>query len=441
MHHGEGTDQRYRHGHQRDDRGTPGLQEQDDDQHHQHQRFEQGVHHGFDGTTDEHGRVIDDAVVHALGEVLLQLGHLRPHFVGDLDGVGAWALEDRDGHRRLVVQQRTQGILAGTEFDPGDVLQAGDFAIGTGADDDVLELFLIDQATLGVDRQLEAGRTRGGWGAQLAGGHLAVLFADRSHHITGGEVARSGLVRVQPHAQRVVAHAEQLHIAHAAQARQLVLDVEDGVVGQVEHVVAVVRRGQVHDHGQVGRGLVDGDTDAGHFLWQLGLGTGDAVLHLHLGVVQVGAQGKGDGQRQLAVSGGLGGHVQHVLHAGNRLLQWRGDGFADDLGVGAGEVGAHHHGGRHHFGVFADRQLEQRDRTRDQQHQRQHRGEDWPGNEEFREVHRCGPLTAWRLGAGDFHVVARHLRRRVAGLQGLALLGEGGEGLFAGHRCLFRGDR
>ena len=225
------------------------MQEQDHHQHHQHQCFEQGMYHRFDGTAHEDGRVIDDAVVHPFREVLLQLGHFRPHFVGDLDSVGAWALEDRDGHGRLVVQQRTQGILAGAEFDPGDVLQAGDFAIGTGTDDDVFELFLVDQSALGVDRQLEAGGAGGGRCAQLACCHLAVLLADCSDHITGGEVARSGLVRVQPHAQRVVAHAEQLHVAYAAQARQFVLDVEDGVVGQVEHVVAVVRRGQVHDHG------------------------------------------------------------------------------------------------------------------------------------------------------------------------------------------------
>lgn len=97
----------------------------------------------------------------------------------------------------------------------------------------------------------------------------------------------------------------------------------------------------MHDHSQVGRGLVNGDTDTRHFFRQLGLGTGDAVLHLHLGVVQVGAQGEGDGQRQLAVCGGLGRHVQHVLHTGNGLLQRRGNGFANDLGVGAREVGTH----------------------------------------------------------------------------------------------------
>ncbi|RMS61735.1 hypothetical protein ALP65_04617 [Pseudomonas aeruginosa] len=194
----------------------------------------------------------------------------------------------------------------------------------------------------------------GALAAQQLGGDLAVLLADGVDHVGGGEVARGDLVRVQPDAQRIVAEAEQLDVADAVEAGQFVLHVEHRVVRQVEHVVAVIRRGQVHDHGQVGRGLVDGDAEPGHFFRELRLGPGDAVLHLHLGVVQVGAEGEGDGQGQLAVGGRLGGHVEHVLHPGDRLFQGRGDGLADDFRVGAGEVGADHDGRRHHFRVFAD---------------------------------------------------------------------------------------
>lgn len=134
----------------------------------------------------------------------------------------------------------------------------------------------------------------------------------------------------------------------------------------------------MHHHGQVGGGLVHGNTDARHFLRQLGLGARHTVLHLHLRVVQVGAQGEGDGQGQLAVGGGLRGHVQHVLDTSDGLLQRRGHGFTDDFRVGTREVGAHYHGRRHHLRVFADRQLEQRDCAGDQDQQRQHRCKDRP---------------------------------------------------------------
>ncbi|MNM62589.1 hypothetical protein D3C81_739270 [compost metagenome] len=157
VHHGKGTDQRHRYGDQWNDRGAPGLQEQDHHQHHQDQRFEQRMDHRFDRAAHEDGRVVDDLVVHAFREALLQLGHLRPHLIGNVDGIGTRALEDRHRHRFLVVEQGAQGVLVGAEFNPGYVLEAGDFAVRTTADDHVLELFFGDQAALGVDRHLEAG--------------------------------------------------------------------------------------------------------------------------------------------------------------------------------------------------------------------------------------------------------------------------------------------
>ena len=59
--HGERADDRHRHRQQRNDRGAPGLQEQDHHQHHQHHRFEQRVHHRLDRGADELRRVVDDA--------------------------------------------------------------------------------------------------------------------------------------------------------------------------------------------------------------------------------------------------------------------------------------------------------------------------------------------------------------------------------------------
>ncbi|MNL39664.1 hypothetical protein D3C87_1619530 [compost metagenome] len=109
------------------------------------------MNHRLDGAAHEDRRVIDDAVVHALREVFLQFIHLAPNLVRDVDGIGARTLEDRDRHRRLVVQQRAQGVLAGAQLDPGDIFQTSDFTVVASANDDVLELFLGNQSTLSVD--------------------------------------------------------------------------------------------------------------------------------------------------------------------------------------------------------------------------------------------------------------------------------------------------
>ncbi len=241
----------------------------------------------------------------------------------------------------------------------------GHRAVRLAAHDDVEELVLGDQAALGVDVELERGAVRAGRRIQRAGGHFHVLFADRLQHVAGGQAARGELLRVQPDAHAVFAGTEGLHVADAVEACQLVLDMQARIVRQVQHVVALVGRDQVHDHGQVGRALLGGHAKSLHFLRQLRQGLGDAVLHLHLGVVEVGAQREGDGQGHRAVAGGLRGGIEHAFHAVDLLLERRGDGFGDDLRVGARIAGAHDHGRRHDFGIFADRQLEQRDAAGD----------------------------------------------------------------------------
>ena len=56
----------------RDDRGAPGLQEQHDHQHHQQDRFEDGLLDRFDRLPDELRRVVDDLVGDAGREALRQ---------------------------------------------------------------------------------------------------------------------------------------------------------------------------------------------------------------------------------------------------------------------------------------------------------------------------------------------------------------------------------
>ncbi|MNL39558.1 hypothetical protein D3C87_1618430 [compost metagenome] len=120
------------------------------------------MNHCLNRAAHEDGRVVDDLVVHAFRETFLQLGHLRPNLVGNVDGIGTGALEDRHGHRFLIVEQGAQRVLVGTQLDPGNVLEASDLAVRATADDHVFELFLGDQSPLGVDRHLETGGIRCG---------------------------------------------------------------------------------------------------------------------------------------------------------------------------------------------------------------------------------------------------------------------------------------
>ncbi len=86
---------------------------------------------------------------------------------------------------------------------------------GAGLDDDVAELLLALQPALRVDRELQVEARQRRRGADDAGGGLHVLRADLVDDVAGRQAALGDLLRVEPDAHRVVAGAEQLHLADA----------------------------------------------------------------------------------------------------------------------------------------------------------------------------------------------------------------------------------
>src|SRR3546814_3191908 len=91
---------------------------------------------------------------------------------------------------------------------------------------------------------------------------LHVLLTQRRDHVGGGEAVGGELLRIDPDPQRELALAEEDQIADAVESQQQVAYPRAGVVGDIELVVAVVRRQHVHHHHQVGRALRRGDTEA-----------------------------------------------------------------------------------------------------------------------------------------------------------------------------------
>ncbi len=230
--HREGADNRDRDGHQGNDRGAPGLQEQNDDNDDQDDGFEQRVNDGVDGLPNEHGGVIDDAVVDALGEILLQVRHGLAHGLGKLQCVGVGGLKDRDGYRVLVAEECLDGIFLCAQLDPRNVAQADDLRVLPRLDDDVAELIFVGQSPLSVQSQLELRFVRRR-STDLPGRHLHILLADGVDNVTRRQVAGRQLLRIQPDAHRIVTATEYLDVSHSRQAGEHIADIQDGVVAQV----------------------------------------------------------------------------------------------------------------------------------------------------------------------------------------------------------------
>ena len=203
-----------------------------------------------------------------------------------------------------------------------------------GLDDQVAELLRGGEPAQGVDRQLERLRPGGRLLAQHPGRGVEVLVADGVGHVEHGHVQRRQLLRVEPDADAVVAHALVVDLRNPVDAEQLVQDVDGGIIAQVDVVVAAVRRVEADDVQDVGRLLADGDAlvlDRGR---QQRHGQLHAVLDHDQGGVQVGADVEGDGQHVRAVVAHLRGHVQHALDAVDLLLDRRRHRVRNHLGAG-----------------------------------------------------------------------------------------------------------
>ena len=322
--------------------------------------------HGFDGCPDELRRVIDDLVIDAFRHVLLQLLHCGAHIVGDLDRVRSRCLEDRNGNRLLVVEQGTQGVFGGPEFNAGDVAQTRHGAVGAGLHDDVAELFRRLQPALCIHGQLQIDADQAGGGTDNAGRGLDILLADRLGDVACGQLTLRDLLRVEPYPHGIVTGAEQAYLADAFDPGQTVLHIQHSVVAQIRHVIAVVRRQQMHDHGEVGRAFHRGDTKTPDFFRQTRFGLGDPVLHQLLCLVRIGAELERDGKRHQPVGRRLAAHIEHAFDAVDRFLDRCRDGCRDHLRIGAGILRRDDDRGRYDLGIFRDRQGAQGEKTRDE---------------------------------------------------------------------------
>ncbi len=188
------------------------------------------MYHLFDGDLHKLCGVVGDLVLDILRKALLEPLHGGVHRIGNRDGVGTGLQIGSDTDGRFAVGAGHQIIILAPQLDPGDIADPDLGAIGHGANYDVLELFHIFKATLGLHRVGEVDGGRGGLSADLACRKLGVLLADGANHITRGEFELGQSIRPQPDAHRIVGTAKQSGITDAGNPLELVDDVEQGIV-------------------------------------------------------------------------------------------------------------------------------------------------------------------------------------------------------------------
>ena len=120
-HDGEGRDQRHGDRRDRNDRGAPGLQKDEDYKDDQQDGLVDRVLDGFDRGCHELRRIVGDLVLDAGWKRRPQPLHFRLHGRGGGQGVGARPLLNPDANRFVTVEIGVRAVLLCPQFDAGDV--------------------------------------------------------------------------------------------------------------------------------------------------------------------------------------------------------------------------------------------------------------------------------------------------------------------------------
>ena len=138
---------------------------------------------------------------------------------------------------------------------------------------------------------------------------------------------------------------------------------------------------------QVRRLLGRGHAQPAHFFGQLGQRLRNAVLHLDLRQVDIGAELESYRQRHHAVRCRLREHIEGMFNTVDRLLERRRDSLSDGLRIRARIGSPHDDSGRNNLRIFADRQSPHRDHAHQENPCRKDARENRAADEKVCEFH------------------------------------------------------
>src|ERR1700720_2899901 len=108
----------------RDDRGAPPLQEQEDDTNHEQNRDENRDDHLLDRFADKSRRIVDDFVANTGREFPRQALHGRKDLVLHRQRVRPGLGEDQQRQTRAAIRERGRPVICGANLDASDVADA-----------------------------------------------------------------------------------------------------------------------------------------------------------------------------------------------------------------------------------------------------------------------------------------------------------------------------
>ncbi len=206
----ECTDKGYWHSQEWNQRCTPALEEQEDNQYHQQQGFDEGFHYFLDGSVDVVRGV--ENLRHFEFRRQGRLGFFEhfTHTCYRLHGVGITGQVDTETNGRITVELGNNRTGFFPSFHTGYILQTNKFAL-IGTQHDIAEFLSRYQTSGNLTRVLLFLTIVYRHSANRTGRCLHVLFLDGRGHIGNGQLELGQLIRIEPNAHSVV-RTENLHI-------------------------------------------------------------------------------------------------------------------------------------------------------------------------------------------------------------------------------------
>ena len=303
--------------------------------------------------------------------------------VGDRQGIRARSLVHANDDRGFAIEPSDLLVNQAAQLDPGNVLESHRGSVYVLTNDDVPELFRIDQAAWGTDRVGELLAFRSGFAADLTRGVNLALLLNGIGQVGNGHPEFCKLIGFHPDAHGVVGGAKIRNLTDAGHAQDRVVHVDRGVISQELSRIRTVWGKQGDDQQGQAHQFFDGDTVFGDGGRQVRTGLRNAILSVDLIDVDVRAYVESNFQVHGPVIRVGRHHVEHVVHTVHLLLDRCGDGLFNRQSVRAGVGGRYVDLGRYDVGKHGDRQFRHRHDASDDGNDSDNDGHDGPIDEEL----------------------------------------------------------
>ena len=345
-------------------RVAPVLKEHVRDAHHQDQGDNQRFHDFRHGGGNILRGVVADDVAYAVREAVLQIHQRILHAVHGFQGIGVVQAVHGHVHGILPVVAAAARVGFRAQLNAGDVVQTGDVAVLSGADNNLAELLHglkpPGDVHLVLDEIVFPFRTDG------PGGGLHVLRLDGVGDVIRSDVQGGHAQGVQPDAHAVILFRHQVDGGDARHAGDFILHPGLDEVVQLQGTHAGGPEGE--ESQDVRGALTYLDALVRHFLGQLVLHALQGVLDVHHVDVRVRAALERQGKGITAGVVRLGGEIKQVFQPVQFLLNGGGQRLHHHLGARARVGGLHVDAGGGDFRILRNGQLLQADAAR-QNHQ------------------------------------------------------------------------